>query len=159
MPRIPAPLLRPLSLAAVLAAALVAPVLAQETGADTAGATEPTRPKEPLPLWEIGVVAIAAYQPAYPGSDQDLARLRILPFGIYRGSLIRADGNGIGLRAFRSPRARRRRRVEGVGAGRGARRWFLGWSGAPADFRNAGPLYLAHSADLISGLRALYKFR
>jgi hypothetical protein len=88
----------------VLAVALVAPVLAQETAADTAGATEPTRPKEPLPLWEVGVVAIAAYQPAYPGSDQDLARLRILPFGIYRGSLIRADGGGIGLRAFRSPR-------------------------------------------------------
>ncbi len=77
---------------------------AQETAADTAGATEPTRPKEPLPLWEIGAVAIAAYQPAYPGSDQDLARLRILPFGIYRGSLLRADGNGIGLRGFRSER-------------------------------------------------------
>ena len=96
--------LRPLGLATALAATLVAPALAQETGADTAGATEPTRPKEPLPLWEVGVVAIAAYQPAYPGSDQDLARVRILPFGIYRGSLIRADGNGIGLRAFRSPR-------------------------------------------------------
>ena len=77
---------------------------AQETAADTVGATEPTSPKEPLPLWEIGVVAIAAYQPAYPGSDQDLARLRILPFGIYRGSLLRADGNGIGLRGFRSKR-------------------------------------------------------
>ena len=77
---------------------------AQETAADTAGATEPTRPKDPLPLWEIGAVAIAAYQPAYPGSDQDLARLRILPFGIYRGSLLRADGNGIGLRGFRTER-------------------------------------------------------
>ena len=77
---------------------------AQETAADTAGATEPTRPKEPLPLWEIGAVAIAAYQPAYPGSDQDLARLRILPFGIYRGSLLRADGNGIGLRGLRTER-------------------------------------------------------
>ena len=100
----PLPLRRLLPVAAALAIACIAPAHAQETGADTAGATEPTRPKEPLPLWEIGVVAIAAYQPAYPGSDQDLARLRILPFGIYRGSLIRADGNGIGLRAFRSPR-------------------------------------------------------
>ena len=77
---------------------------AQETAADAAGATEPASPKEPLPLWEIGAVAIAAYQPAYPGSDQDLARLRILPFGIYRGSLLRADGNGIGLRGFRTER-------------------------------------------------------
>ena len=96
--------LAPLACPLILAAALVAPAHAQETAADTAGATEPTRPREPLPLWEIGAVAIAAYQPAYPGSDQDLARLRILPFGIYRGSLIRADGGGIGLRAFRSPR-------------------------------------------------------
>ena len=79
-------------------------VHAQETGADTAGATEATRPKEPLPLWEIGVVAIGAYLPAYPGSDQDLARLRILPFGIYRGSVLHADGDGIGVRALRSPR-------------------------------------------------------
>jgi len=90
--------------AAALAILAAAGVHAQETAADTAGATEPTRPKEPLPLWEIGAVAIAAYQPAYPGSDQDLARLRILPFGIYRGSVLHADGNGIGVRALRTPR-------------------------------------------------------
>lgn len=87
-----------------LALVLAAGVHAQETAADTSGATEPTRPREPLPLWEIGLVGIAAYQPAYPGSDQDLARVRVLPFGIYRGSLLRADGNGIGLRGFRSKR-------------------------------------------------------
>lgn len=87
-----------------LVLATAAGVSAQETAADTAGATEPTRPKEPQPLWEIGVVAIAAYQPAYPGSDQDLARVRVLPFGIYRGSVLRADGDGIGLRALRTPR-------------------------------------------------------
>ena len=90
--------------AGALVLVLATSVHAQETAADTVGATEPTRPREPLPLWEIGAVAIAAYQPAYPGSDQDLARLRILPFGIYRGSLLRADGNGIGLRGFRSRR-------------------------------------------------------
>jgi len=99
-----APLARPLAIGAALATVLVASAPAQETGADTVGATEPTRPREPLPLWELGLVGIAAYQPAYPGSDQDFARFRVLPFGIYRGSLIRADGNGIGLRAFRSPR-------------------------------------------------------
>ncbi len=97
-------LARPLAVAALLATALVAAAPAQETAADSAPATEPARPKEPLPLWEIGLVGIAAYQPAYPGSDQDFARFRVLPFGIYRGSLIRADDNGIGLRAFRSPR-------------------------------------------------------
>lgn len=97
------PLARP---AAALALALCAalPVQAQETVADTTGVAGPATPREPLPLWEIGAVAIAAYQPAYPGSNQDLARLRILPFGIYRGSLVRVDGNGIGLRGFRSRR-------------------------------------------------------
>ena len=90
------------ALALTLCAASFA--IAQETAADTAGATEPTRPKEPLPLWEIGLVGIAAYQPAYPGSDQDLGRVRVLPFGIYRGSLLRADGGGIGLRGFRTER-------------------------------------------------------
>ncbi|HEY8974464.1 MAG TPA: MipA/OmpV family protein [Burkholderiaceae bacterium] len=90
--------------AAALALIAAAGLHAQETAADTAGATEPTRPREPLPLWEIGLVGIAAYQPAYPGSDQDLGRLRVLPFGIYRGSVLHADGNGIGVRALRTPR-------------------------------------------------------
>lgn len=90
--------------AAALAAALLAPSHAEQTAADTAIATEPVLPTEPLPLWELGLVGIAAYQPAYPGSDQDIARVRVLPFGIYRGSLIRADGNGIGLRAVHTPR-------------------------------------------------------
>ena len=98
------PFLSSIAVAAALLAASPAPVFAQETAADAAAAPEPVKPKEPLPLWEIGAVAIAAYQPAYPGSDQDLARLRILPFGIYRGSLLRADGNGIGLRALHTPR-------------------------------------------------------
>jgi outer membrane scaffolding protein for murein synthesis (MipA/OmpV family) len=90
--------------AAALALIAAAGPHAQETAADTAGATEPTRPREPLPLWEIGLVGIAAYQPAYPGSDQDLGRVRVLPFGIYRGSVLHADGNGIGVRALRTPR-------------------------------------------------------
>ena len=92
--------------AAALAASICAAAFAQapESADYTAGVSDPAPPKEPLPLWEIGAVAIAAYQPAYPGSDQALARLRILPFGIYRGSLLRADGNGIGLRALRTER-------------------------------------------------------
>jgi MipA family protein len=103
--------LRSLPSRRLLAAALVAATTgtaafaqAPETAADAAGVSEPARPSEPLPLWEIGAVAVAAYQPAYPGSDQDLARLRILPFGIYRGSLLRADGDGIGLRGLRTER-------------------------------------------------------
>ena len=95
-----------LAFAAALAASACTAVFAQspDSAADTAAVSEPASPKEPLPLWEIGAVAIAADQPAYPGSDQNLARLRILPYGIYRGSLLRADGNGIGLRALRTER-------------------------------------------------------
>jgi outer membrane scaffolding protein for murein synthesis (MipA/OmpV family) len=77
---------------------------AQETSTAVIEATEPTTLKEPLPLWEIGLVGIAAYQPAYPGSDQDLGRVRILPFGVYRGSVLHVDGGGIGVRAYRTPR-------------------------------------------------------
>ncbi len=92
----------PLALALALAAA--APAQAQDTAADVSPVTDLVKPKEPLPLWELGLVGIAAYQPAYPGSDQDIARVRVLPFGIYRGSLLRADGNGIGVRALHTPR-------------------------------------------------------
>ena len=94
----------PVLIAAAFAAFPGATAFAQDTAADAAIVAEPAKPKEPLPLWELGLVGIAAYQPAYPGSDQDIARVRVLPFGIYRGSLIRADGNGIGLRALRTPR-------------------------------------------------------
>ena len=104
MSRTFASLARPLAVAGLLTATLVASAFAQDGPVDTSAATEPTRPKEPLPLWELGRGGIAAYQPAYPGSNQDFARFRVLPFGIYRGSLLHADGNGIGLRAFRSPR-------------------------------------------------------
>ncbi len=91
-------------LLAASAAFAIAPAGAQESSTQAAEATEPSTPKEPLPLWEIGLVGIAAYQPAYPGSDQDLARARLLPFGIYRGSVLHMDGGGVGLRAFRTPR-------------------------------------------------------
>jgi outer membrane protein len=95
---------RTIGVAAMLAAALLASTQAQVTAADAAIATEPTKPKEPLPLWELGLVGIAADQPAYPGSDQNIARLRVLPYGLYRGSLLRVEGSGIGLRAVHTPR-------------------------------------------------------
>jgi MipA family protein len=98
------PFIRTLAIAATLSTLLAAGVQAQDTAADALPSADATKPKEPLPLWEIGLVGIAAYQPAYPGSDQNFARVRVLPFGIYRGSLIRADGNGIGLRALHTPR-------------------------------------------------------
>jgi outer membrane scaffolding protein for murein synthesis (MipA/OmpV family) len=101
---LPRPLDKFAWLLAATAALAAVPAAAQESSTQAAEATEPTMPKEPLPLWEIGVVGIAAWQPAYPGSDQNLARGRILPFGIYRGSVLHMDGGGVGLRALRTPR-------------------------------------------------------
>jgi len=102
--RIPPSFCRVTGVAIALSAALIAAAPAQETAADAAIAAEPAKPREPLPLWELGLVGIAADQPAYPGSDQDIARLRVLPYGLYRGSLLRVEGSGIGLRAVHTPR-------------------------------------------------------
>jgi len=102
--RLPSSFFRTAGVAVMLAAVLPASTQAQETAADAAVANEPAKPKERLPLWELGLVGIAADQPAYPGSDQNIARVRVLPFGLYRGSLLRVEGSGIGLRAVHTPR-------------------------------------------------------
>ena len=52
------------------------------------------------PLWELGAFAIGASQQAYPGSDQQVHRILALP---YRGPVFRADGEGLNLRAFKTP--------------------------------------------------------
>ncbi|MGN6528068.1 MAG: MipA/OmpV family protein [Burkholderiaceae bacterium] len=97
---------RPFS-AACLAVAmfLLAPCAqAQDERADASvDATDPANPKDPLPLWEVGLVGIAARQPAYPGADGDIGRVRVLPYGIYRGSFLRVDG-GVSVRALHTPR-------------------------------------------------------
>src|SRR5579862_612941 len=66
--------------------------------------TDPSTLHDPLPLWELGLVAIGGYQPAYPGSDRNLAAGQVLPYGIYRGSVLRVDEGGVGVRAYRTPR-------------------------------------------------------
>lgn len=67
-----------------------------------AQADEPAPPKrENLPLWELGVAAAGVSQQAYPGSDQQARRALALPYVIYRGKVLRADGDGAGLRAVR----------------------------------------------------------
>ena len=67
--------------------------------AQTAATAEPAQP-----LWEIGVGAVAASQPAYPGSATNTSRAIALPFVIYRGEVIRADQDTVGIRALKSPR-------------------------------------------------------
>ena len=59
--------------------------------------------KQPaLPLWEAGVLGFHLHQLAYPGSEQQLERNFILPYFIYRGDVLRADRDNVGLRAFKT---------------------------------------------------------
>jgi MipA family protein len=57
-----------------------------------------------LPLWEIGLAGGAASTPAYPGADVHSTRALVLPFVIYRGKVLRADGSSISARLFDSER-------------------------------------------------------
>ena len=67
--------------------------------AQTVASTEPAQP-----LWEIGIGAVAASQPAYPGAASNTSRAIALPFFIYRGEVVRAEQGNVGLRAIKTPR-------------------------------------------------------
>ncbi|MDH4390995.1 MAG: MipA/OmpV family protein, partial [Aquabacterium sp.] len=67
-----------------------------------AGAAQAQGAASGLPLWELGVLSAGITQQAYPGSDQQVRRATLLPFGIYRGRLLRADGETAGLRAVKT---------------------------------------------------------
>jgi len=97
--------LRPAALAAALlaGAALALPAAARDAESPAAPETPPGK-NTPLPLWEAGIYSIAGYQPAYPGSDQNLTSSQLLPYAIYRGSILRVEGGGLGLRALQTPR-------------------------------------------------------
>lgn len=79
------------------AAALAAGLLA---GAGTAWAQPASA--SGAPLWELGVLTAGISQQAYPGSDERVQRATLLPYGIYRGRLLRADGDTAGLRAVKT---------------------------------------------------------
>jgi len=49
----------------------------------------------PLPLWEVGFITTAANVPDYPGADRNQWRVLPLPYAIYRGRTVRADGGGL----------------------------------------------------------------
>ena len=55
------------------------------------------------PLWELGAVAVGVSQQAYPGSDQQVNKALVLPFFIYRGEMLRADRDTVGIRALKTP--------------------------------------------------------
>jgi hypothetical protein len=52
----------------------------------------------------LGVFGVAASQQAYPGSSQRVSTGLLLPLLMYRGPVLRADENSLGLRALRTPR-------------------------------------------------------
>ncbi len=71
-----------------------------------AGAAQAQRddvPAASLPLWELGAFGFGVSQQAYPGSDEQLARGLLLPYGQYRGRFLRADRDTAGLRAVKTP--------------------------------------------------------
>ena len=57
---------------------------------------------ETPPLWEAGIGVAALSQPAYPGAAGTIKRAIPLPLLIYRGPWLRADREGIDLRALKS---------------------------------------------------------
>lgn len=79
-------------------------VLAATTLAAGAAAGASEAPAPAKPLWEAGVLAAGATQPAYPGADDRVGRALPLPFLIYRGPILRADEDNVGVRALRTPR-------------------------------------------------------
>ena len=58
---------------------------------------------EPQPLWELGVGVLGVSQQAYPGASDRVQRGLIFPYLVYRGQFLRADRDGVGLRAIKTP--------------------------------------------------------
>ncbi len=54
------------------------------------------------PRWEVGAFALGVSQQAYPGADEQLGRGLALPYLLYRGRWLRADGETVGVRAART---------------------------------------------------------
>ena len=67
-------------------------------------ATAQEEPRRGPPLWEVGGLAVGVSQQAYPGADEQLDRVRVLPYALYRGKVLRADGDSAGLRAVKTER-------------------------------------------------------
>jgi len=56
----------------------------------------------PLPRWEVGAFGLVLAQQAYPGANQQVQRVLLLPYAVYRGEILRAERGGAGLRAFKA---------------------------------------------------------
>ncbi|MFG6449277.1 MipA/OmpV family protein [Roseateles sp. BYS180W] len=100
----------PLALAAGLTlSALCAAATAQAPDA-TSSSEAPAATPEPMPhanassrpLWELGLVSVAASQTAWPGAQQRVGRFLVLPYVVYRGEHLRADRDSAGWRAYKT---------------------------------------------------------
>lgn len=85
------------------ALALAASLVAVATAA-TAQDAPPSDTRPAPPRWEAGATLLLATQWAYPGSDENLDRVRLLPYAVYRGPVLRVEGGGAGVRALATPR-------------------------------------------------------
>lgn len=54
------------------------------------------------PLWEAGVAGFGLSGPAYPGASDNVNRALVLPWIIYRGPVLRADGGTVGARVAKT---------------------------------------------------------
>jgi len=54
------------------------------------------------PLWEAGVAGFGLRGPAYPGASDNVNRALVLPWIIYRGPVLRADGGSVGARVVKT---------------------------------------------------------
>lgn len=86
--------------------ALLAATAASLVAVASTRASASERPPQPpsKPLWEAGALVAGATQPAYPGAADRVGRALPLPFLIYRGPVLRADEDNVGVRALRTPR-------------------------------------------------------
>lgn len=57
-----------------------------------------------LPLWEAGLAAFGVQGPAFPGAAQRTRNGLVVPYLLYRGRVLRADRDTVGLRAARTER-------------------------------------------------------
>lgn len=60
--------------------------------------SEPDVENTNRPLWEAGVAAFGLSGPAYPGANDKVSSAIALPWIVYRGPVLRADGGTIGAR-------------------------------------------------------------
>lgn len=72
------------------------------TGSHVHAQSEPDVGGAGRPLWEAGVAGFGLSGPAYPGASDTVNRALVLPWIIYRGPILRADGGTVGARVMKT---------------------------------------------------------